>query len=82
MFLLSLVPALERRLAQSPLAGHTGELRLSFYRDGVKLMLENGRVKATERWRPSLTLLGQEMGVTTMDARNASSVVAGSGRVL
>jgi hypothetical protein len=66
-FLRAVVPALERRLAQSPLAGHDGELRLSFYRDGVRLVLADGRVKTVERWRPSLTLVGQEMGMGTKD---------------
>lgn len=66
-FLRAVVPALERRLAHSSLAGHSGELRLSFYRDGVKLVLEDGRVKAVERWQPSVTLLGQEMGMVTKD---------------
>jgi hypothetical protein len=68
-FLRAVAPALERRIAQSPLAGHSSELRLSFYRDGVRLVLAEGRVKAVERWRPSLTLLGQEMGLGTTDPR-------------
>ncbi len=61
------MPALERRIAQSPLAGHSSELRLSFYRDGVRLILDGGRVKTVERWRPPLTLVGQEMGLGTLD---------------
>jgi hypothetical protein len=44
-------------------------VRLSFYRDGVRLVLDDGRVKTAERWRPPLTLLGQEMGLTTTDVR-------------
>jgi hypothetical protein len=66
-FLRAVAPALERRVAQSPLAGHSGELRLSFYRDGVRLVLAEGRLKTVERWRPSLTLLGQENGRGTTD---------------
>jgi hypothetical protein len=66
-FLRAVAPALERRLASSPVAGHSGELRLSFYRNGVKLALEGGRVKSVEPWQPSLTVAGQENGVRTSD---------------
>jgi hypothetical protein len=66
-FLRAVGPALERRLAQSPLAGHSAELRLSFYRDGVRLVIEDGRLKTVERWQPSLALVGQEMGMGTTD---------------
>lgn len=50
--LIALVrPVLERRLAGSPFAGHTGELRLNFYRGGLRLVLEAGRLAAVEPWR-------------------------------
>src|SRR6185503_21237380 len=38
-FLTVVTPALERRLAASPCAGHTGTLTLGFYSDGVRLTL-------------------------------------------
>ena len=38
-FLRTVTPALERRLAASPCAGHSGTLTLGFYRDGVRLTL-------------------------------------------
>lgn len=44
-------PALERRVADSPFAGHTGELRFNFYRDGLRLVFEGGRLAAVEPWR-------------------------------
>ncbi|MCA9878822.1 MAG: hypothetical protein KC442_13615, partial [Thermomicrobiales bacterium] len=50
-FLNAIAPALERRLAASPEAGWSGDLRLSFYRSGLKLRVERGRVRA-ETWRP------------------------------
>lgn len=50
-FLNAIAPALERRLAASPEAGWSGDLHLSFYRGGVKLHVEGGRV-AAESWRP------------------------------
>ena len=45
---------LEQRLASSPLAGHTGELRLDFYRSGLRLAFEQGRLTTAEEWRPPI----------------------------
>jgi hypothetical protein len=66
-FLRAVAPALERRLAGSPLAGHSAELRLSFYRDGVHLVIEGGRLKSVDAWRTPFTLVGQEMNIGTTD---------------
>ena len=33
--------------------GHTGELKISFYRDGLQLVFDNGRLTAVERWVPT-----------------------------
>lgn len=52
-FLRTIAPALEVRLASSVMVGHTGELTLSFYRSGVKLSFEQGRLAAVEPWMPS-----------------------------
>jgi hypothetical protein len=52
-FLRHITPALERRLARSLAAGHTGELKLSFYRDGLRLAFEKGRVATIEPWMPA-----------------------------
>ena len=52
-FLRQIAPALERRLADSPLAGHSGELKLSFYRDGLRLAFDRGRLTGVELWQPS-----------------------------
>jgi hypothetical protein len=51
-FLRHITPALERRLARSVAAGHTGELKLNFYREGLRLAFEGGRLTAIERWMP------------------------------
>ena len=51
-FLRHIAPALERRLAQSVAAGHTGELKLNFYREGLRLVFEDGRLAAMEPWVP------------------------------
>lgn len=45
-FINHIAPALEARLAASPLAGHTGLLALSFYREGLLLKFTNGKVAA------------------------------------
>lgn len=51
-FLRHITPALEARLAASPFAGHSGELKISFYRSGLLLGLEQGRLTRIEAWRP------------------------------
>ncbi len=54
-FLRRVAPVLEARLARSIAAGHTGELKLSFYREGLRLRLEAGRLTSVEAWQPSPT---------------------------
>jgi hypothetical protein len=52
-FLRHVAPVLERRLVGSPFAGHSGDLKLSFYRSGVRLAFEQGRLAAAEAWQPT-----------------------------
>ena len=52
-FLRHIAPVLERRLAASVAAGHTGELRVSAYRNGIKLRFEHGRLAEIAPWQPS-----------------------------
>lgn len=49
-FIRTIAPVLERRLAASPQAGYTGELTLDFYRGGLRLAFEQGRLTAAEDW--------------------------------
>jgi hypothetical protein len=35
-------------------AGHTGEVRVSFYGGGFRLDLERGRMSAVEHWSPTV----------------------------
>ncbi len=51
-FVRHLAPALERRLADSIVAGFTGEVRLSFYRGGLRLVFAAGRLTTAEDWAP------------------------------
>jgi hypothetical protein len=50
-FLRHILPVLERRLAESAEAGYTGELTIDFYRGGLRLALENGKLAAIEVWQ-------------------------------
>ncbi len=51
-FVRHIAPALERRLAHSPVAGHSGELKVSLYRSGLRLAFEQGAFVAVEPWNP------------------------------
>ncbi len=51
-FIRHIAPVLERRLAESPLTGHSGDLTLTFYRDGLCLAFEKGRLARAEPWKP------------------------------
>ena len=55
-FLRHIRPVLERRLAASVAAGHTGELRVSFYGSGLRLELARGRLSKVEHWSPSVVV--------------------------
>jgi hypothetical protein len=71
-FLVQVAPVLERRLAESALAGHTGRVDVSFYRSGVQLAFEDGRLAAATPWRPPLGLTGIERGEPTTAERPAA----------
>ncbi|MCB0065990.1 MAG: hypothetical protein KDD77_02500 [Caldilineaceae bacterium] len=45
-------PVLEKRLAASPLRGYSGELKLSFYRDGLRLAFAAGQLTEVAAWPP------------------------------
>jgi hypothetical protein len=68
-------PVLERRLAASPVSGHTGELKIGFYRGGVRLVLAGGTVTGVEPWSSPLDLTGQELGLPTADPRRADALL-------
>ncbi len=52
-FLRPIRPVLEARLAASVLVGYSGEIKVSFYRSGIRLALEQGRLTAIEPWMPT-----------------------------
>ncbi len=51
-FIRHIAPALEKRLEASIAAGFSGALLLSFYRDGLRLEFESGRLKDASAWKP------------------------------
>jgi hypothetical protein len=51
-FLRHIAPVLESRLAKSIAVGHTGELKLSFYGDGLRLVFARGKLKKIQAWKP------------------------------
>ncbi len=51
-FIRHIAPALEKRLAESIAAGYSGELKISFYRDGLRLVFEKGQLQIAESWKP------------------------------
>jgi hypothetical protein len=53
-FLRRVAPVLERRLAVSVAAGHTGRLEVSVYGGGLLLELERGRLSRAEGWSPTV----------------------------
>jgi GNAT superfamily N-acetyltransferase len=77
-FLRHITPVLEQRLAESPFVGYTAELKISFYRDGLRLAFEDGHLAAVEPWQstpadrssaefPDLTFLQLLFGYRTFE---------------
>jgi hypothetical protein len=58
-FLRHVGSVLERRLEASVAAGHTGEVKVSFYGGGFRLDLERGRLSAVEHWGPTIEEEGE-----------------------
>lgn len=77
-FLRHVKPALEKRLAESVAVGYTGELKLNFYRSGMRMVFERGLVTAVEPMKvasetqtdanfPDLTFLHLVFGHRSLD---------------
>ena len=52
-FTRQIAPALEERLAASLAPGYSGELKFNFYKRGMRLFFEKGKLAAVEDWKPS-----------------------------
>jgi hypothetical protein len=53
-FIHRIAPVLEKRLADSIAAGYSGEIKISFYRDGLRMVFKRGHLKVVEAWRKKL----------------------------
>ena len=52
-FLQIIAPALEKQLVNSAFHGHTGDLKLSFYKKGVQITFDNGKISSVSSWQPT-----------------------------
>ena len=52
-FIKLISPVLEGRLEGSTFAGHSGEFKIGFYRSGLRMRFENGRLAQVEGWKPA-----------------------------
>jgi hypothetical protein len=52
-FLNHIRPVLEKRLGESVASGHSREITISFYRTGLRMVIENGKIISIEPWVPS-----------------------------
>lgn len=83
-FMQLIAPALERRLASSVVASYSGELRFDFYRGGLRMVFEQGKLQGVEGWRrpiwnanedarfPPLVFLQLLFGYRSLDALRAA----------
>ncbi|MEA3440917.1 MAG: GNAT family N-acetyltransferase [Chloroflexota bacterium] len=51
-FLQHIKPVLDQRLENSAFNGHTGELKITFYRSGLRLYFQAGNLEQIEPWKP------------------------------
>jgi hypothetical protein len=77
-FLMRIAPALEQNLSRSVMAGYSGELKISFYRTGIIMKFESGKLCEVTSWKPGvnedvsasfpdLTFLHLVFGYRTLD---------------
>ncbi len=52
-FVRHIAPVLERRLSRSDAGAYSGTLKISFYRSGLLLQLEKGRLVEAREWSPT-----------------------------
>lgn len=50
-FIRHIAPVLERRLSRSAMNGFSGELNLTFYRGGLRLVFERGKISQATQWQ-------------------------------
>ena len=50
-FIKHIAPVLQKRLASSAIANYTGEIKIDFYRGGLRLVFKDGLLADAEPWR-------------------------------
>jgi len=50
-FMRHIAPVLERRLANSALGSYSGQVKLDFYRGGLQMVFDQGRLTSVQHWR-------------------------------
>lgn len=58
-FLRHIASVLEKRLAASDFQNHSGALRFNFFKSGVEIIFENGKIVNTQAWRATAGDFGQ-----------------------
>lgn len=53
-FLEHIKPVLEKRLADSIVKGYSREMKISFYRTGLRIVVERGKITTIKPWKPNL----------------------------
>ena len=82
-FIKHIAPVLEKNIARSLIPNHTGEIKLGFYRGGLRLVFEQGRLTTVENWNstpsgdgdaafPNLTFFELVFGLHTLDELTAA----------
>jgi hypothetical protein len=51
-FIRLITPVLERRVAESPIVGYSGEVTIGFYRTGLQVAFKDGKLTAVDPWKP------------------------------
>lgn len=51
-FLNHIKPVFEKRLTESIAPEYSREVKISFYRDGLRIVIEHGLIKTIESWKP------------------------------
>lgn len=61
-FMRHIAPQLEKRLSVSGLVGHSGELKLTFYGGGLRMVLDEGSITTIESWKPEPNRISGDAG--------------------
>ena len=52
-FLNHIKPVLEKRLAESIASGHSREIKVNFYRNGLRIVINKGKFTTIKKWTPA-----------------------------